>query len=92
MSQYQHLTATAQVKIGAAKLKGIVVNSGTNPTVAVYNTGVASTSGTVVADTMTFATVPAVMSLPGDEAGIYLDKGLYVVLGGTSPKVTLIYD
>ena len=92
MSQYAYLEATAQVKVGAAKLKGILFNSGTNPTVAVYNTDTASTSGTTVISTMTATATPLMIPLCGDEQGVYLGKGLYVVIGGTSPKVTLIYD
>ena len=46
MANYKALTATSQVKVGAGKLKGIFVSSGTAPTVAVYDTDTASTSGT----------------------------------------------
>ena len=89
MSNYTHLTATAQVKVGAGKLKGIFVSSGTSPTIAIYD-GI-STSDPVMIAQFTGAT-PAMYPMPGDEQGAYFNKGLHVVLGGTSPKVTVIYD
>jgi hypothetical protein len=91
MSNYAALTATSQIKVGAGKIKGIFVSSGTSPTVAVYDTAVAETSGTTLVATFTGAT-PGVYALPGDEQGVFFSKGLYVVLGGSSPKVTVIYD
>jgi len=91
MANYAALTATSQIKVGAGKLKGIFVSSGTSPTVAVYDTDTASTSGTTLLATFTAAS-PGMYSLPGDEQGVYFSKGLYVVLGGTTPKATVIYD
>lgn len=91
MSNYAYLEATAQVKPSAGKLKGIFVSSGTSPTIAVYNTSDGTTSGTTLIAQFTAAT-PGNYPLPGDEAGIYCSNGIYVVLGGTNPKVTVIYD
>lgn len=91
MAHYKYLEATATVKIGAGKLKGIFVSSGTSPTVAVYNTDVAGTTGTVMLSEFTAAT-PGNYPLSGDDAGVFFSKGLHVVLGGTSPKVTIIYE
>lgn len=89
---YAYLTATSQITKGLTKLKAILVADGSNTTVAIYNTPTASTSGTLVTGTMTFATTPAVITFTGDDGGVNVDKGLYVVLGGTNPKVTVVYD
>ena len=91
MANYRALTATAQVKVGAGKLKGIFVSSGTLPTVAVCDSDTASTSGTTLIAQFT-AAAPGNYPLPGDEAGVFFSKGLYVVLGGTSPVATVLFD
>lgn len=90
-AQYAYLEATSQIKVGAGKLKSIFVSSGTNPTVAVYNTATASTSGTTVIAQFT-AAAPGLYAFTGDDGGVWLDEGLYVVVGGTSPKVTVVYE
>jgi hypothetical protein len=90
-STYSALSATAQVKVGAGKIKSIFVASGTLPTVAVYDSATASTSDPVIIAQFTGAT-PGVYTLTGDEGGVYFSKGLYVVLGGTTPKVSIFYE
>lgn len=89
MANYVEIEASSQVKIGLAKLKGIFASSGTSVTVAVYDSGKASASDTLVLAQFTAAT-------PGNyiftAEGISLNKGLYVVLGGSSPKVTIFYE
>lgn len=89
MANYTHLTATSQVKVGAGKLKSIFVSSGTSPTVAVYDTDSGATTTTIIAQ-FTAAT-PGVYLFTGGDDGLYFNKGVYVVLGGTSPKVTVAY-
>ena len=37
MAYALNLTATSQVKVGLAKVKGVFVSSGTTPTIAVYD-------------------------------------------------------
>lgn len=91
MANYAHLTASAQVKIGGTKLVGIFCSSGTSPTVAVYDSAASSTSDPVVIAQFTAAT-PGEYVFTGDEDGLYLKNGLYVVLGGTNPKVTVSYE
>jgi len=91
MSNYAHITATSQIKIGAGKLKGIIVSSGTTPTVAVYDSSKSLDSDPVVIAQFTGAT-PGFYPIPGDEQGLFFKTGLYVVLGGVSPKVTVIFD
>lgn len=88
---YSQISATAQVKVGAGKLKSIFVSSGTSPTIAVYDSATASTSDPIMVAQFTGAT-PGTYNLTGDEGGVYFSKGLYVVLGGTSPKVSVFYE
>jgi len=90
-STYSALSATAQVKVGAGKIKSIFVASGTSPTVAVYDSATSSTGDPVIIAQFTGAT-PGVYTLTGDEGGVYFSKGLYVVLGGTSPSVSIFYE
>jgi len=90
-AQYAYLEATSQIKVGAGKLKSIFVSSGTLPTVAVYNTATASTSGTTIVAQFS-AAAPGLYQFTGDDGGIWFDEGLYVVVGGTSPKVTVVYE
>ena len=85
------LTATTQVKIGLGKLKGIFVSSGTSPTVTVYDSATASTGDPVIIETFTGAT-PGNYVFTGDADGVVFSKGLYVVLGGTTPKASIFYE
>lgn len=91
MANYAYLEATAQVKVGATKLVGIFVSSGTTPTVAIYDSADKSASDPVVIAQFTAAT-PGEYVFTGDEDGLYLKKGLYVVVGGTNPKLTVSYE
>ncbi len=84
-------TANNQVKKGFGKLKGIFISSGTNPTVAVYDTADGTTSGTTLISVFT-AAVPSNYVFVGDEGGVNFSKGLYVVLGGTTPIGTVFYE
>lgn len=88
---YTNIGATAQIKVGAGKLKSIFVSSGTLPTVTIYDSATASTSDPVIVAQFT-AAAPGNYNLTGDEAGVYFSKGLYVVVGGTSPKVSIFYE
>lgn len=88
---YKNLTATTQVKVGAGKLKSIFVSSGTSPTIAVYDSATASTGDPVMMATFTGAT-PGVYSLTGDGGGVYFSTGLYIVLGGTTPVISVFYE
>ena len=89
MAYYSHLTATSQVKVGLGKLKGLFVSSGTSPTIAVYDSPDGDNTDPTVIATFTAAT-------PGNyiftAEGISLNNGLYVVLGGTNPKVTVLFE
>lgn len=89
MAYYTKLTATSQVKVGLGKLKGIFASSGSSVTVAVYDTPDGDTNDPTVISQFTAAT-------PGNYVftaeGISLNQGLYVVLGGTNPVVTILFE
>ena len=89
MAYYAHLTATSQLKVGLSKLKGIFASSGTSPTVAVYDTPDGDTNDPIVIAQFTAATPGSYMFTA---EGISLNSGLYVVIGGTNPKVTIFYE
>jgi hypothetical protein len=90
MSNYSYISATSQVKVGAGKLKGIFVSavSGLTPTITVYDTDAKGTTTTVVG---VFTPVAATNYSFNSFDGIYLNKGLYIVLGGTV-TATVIYE
>lgn len=89
MAYYKEIEASAQLKVGLSKLKGIFASSGTSPTVAVYDSPDGDTNDPLVIAQFTAAT-------PGNymftAEGISLNNGLYVVIGGTNPKVTIFYE
>lgn len=89
MAYYQEIEASTQLKVGLAKLKGIFASSGTSVTVAVYDSPDADNTDPLVIAQFTAAT-------PGNymftAEGISLNKGLYVVIGGTNPKVTVFFE
>lgn len=89
MAHYAHLTATSQVKTGFSKLKSIFASSGTSVTVAVYDSPDGDTNDPVVIAQFTAAT-PGSYVFPPE--GLTLNNGLYVVLGGSTPKVTIAYE
>ncbi|WP_353209808.1 hypothetical protein [Sphingorhabdus sp.] len=90
-ANFVSLSATTQVKVGLGKLKGIFVSSGTAPTVAVYDSATASTADPIILNTFTAAT-PGNYVFTGDADGVGFSKGLYVVIGGTTPKVSVFYE
>jgi hypothetical protein len=89
MAYYREIEASTQLKTGLAKLKGIFASSGTSPTVAVYDSPDGDTNDPLVIAQFTAAT-------PGNyiftAEGISLNNGLYVVIGGTNPKVTILFE
>lgn len=89
MANYMQLAATTQVKVGAGKLFGIFVSASTVGTLTVYDTGAGSTSNGKISNTITVAAGSQYLSFP---AGIFFNKGLYIVLGGTSAEFTVVYD
>lgn len=79
---YKYLTASANVKPMAGKLKGIFVSaaSGT-PTITVYNSAAATTTDTLLGVFTPTGATSYVFT--GDESGVYFSSGLYIVISGT---------
>lgn len=91
MSQYQHITATTQIKVGFGKIKGFFVSSAaTTPRITMYDSATANTSDPELLHQFT-PTNASVRMLSGDIGGIAFNKGLYVVISG-DVSVTIIYE
>lgn len=88
---YKAITATAQIKIGQGKLKGIFCSAAASvPTLTIYDSGTASTSDPKIIDTFT-PVAGTMYPLPGDDGGIFFSKGLYAVIANTV-TATFIYE
>ena len=86
-SMYSQISATAQIKPMAAKLKGIFVSAATAGTITIYDSATSSTSDAKIIDS--FAAVAGVNYNFFD--GLYANKGLYVVISGTV-SCTIAYE
>ena len=101
MAKYFYIPGVAgnyQIATGPCKLRHIVVTGGTSPTLALYDTqdGTA-TATTQVFSTQTYTTVPNYGGngvAPGGDggSGVFFENGLYAVVGGTSPRMTILFD
>jgi hypothetical protein len=89
MANYMQLAATKQVKVGAGKLYGIFVSATSSGTLVVYDSGAASTGDPKISNTITVAAGTTYMNFP---AGLFFNKGLYIVLGGSSAEFTVAYE
>ena len=88
MSNYAAISATSQVKPAAGKLNGIFVSSASStPTITVYDSSASSTSDPVVLATFT----PTANTMHNFFQGLYTNKGIYVVIGGTV-SATISYE
>ena len=88
MSNYTAITATAQIKRDAGKLNGIFVSSASGtPTITVYDSPATSASDPVILATFT----PTANTMHNFFQGLYFNKGLYVVIGGTV-SATISYE
>lgn len=89
MANYKQISASANIKPMAGKLKGIFVSaaSGT-PTITVYDSAATSASDPKILDTFTPAAATSYV-LPLD--GAFAKNGLYVVIGGTV-SATIIFE
>jgi hypothetical protein len=88
MSNYTAITATTQIKVAAGKLNGIFVSSASStPTITVYDSFASSSSDPVVLATFT----PTANTMHNFFQGLYLNKGIYVVIGGTV-SATISYE
>lgn len=89
MANYMQLAATKQVKVGAGKLYGITVSATVAGTLTIYDSPISSTSDPLISNTITVAAGAQYLYFP---AGIFFNKGLYIVLGGTSAAFTVVYE
>ena len=88
MSNYAAISATTQIKVSAGKLNGIFVSSASStPTITVYDSFKSSTSDPVVLATFT----PTGNTMHNFFQGLYLNKGIYVVISGTV-SATISYE
>lgn len=89
MANFQVVSATTQIKSQPGKIKGIFVSSTTSGTLAVYDSEIGATTRPVIT---TFTPAAATMyNLSGDDGGISLSKGLYIVVANTI-SCTVIYE
>lgn len=87
-SMYKQLSATAQIKPMAAKLKGIFVSAASStPTITIYDSPDSDNTDPKVIDTFT----PTAGVNYNFFDGLYLNKGLYVVISGTV-SCTIAYE
>ena len=88
MANYTYISASANIKPAAGKLKCIFVSSASGtPTITVYDSAATTTTRTIIG---TFTPTAATSYLlPLD--GAYAKDGIYVVIGGTV-TATVIYE
>ena len=89
MANYTQAAATTQVKVGAGKLFGIFVSASSSGTLTVYDSPASSNSDPKVVDTFTVSASTTYLNIP---AGLYFNKGLSIVLGGSSASFTVAYE
>jgi len=88
MSNYAAISATTQIKPAAGKVNGIFVSSASStPTITVYDSAASSASDPVVIATFT----PTANTMHNFFNGLYTNKGIYVVIGGTV-SATISYE
>ena len=88
MANYTYITASANIKPMAGKLKGIFVSAASStPTIAVYDSAAATTTNIIL---NTFTPVGATSYILPLE-GAYAKNGIYVVISGTV-NATVIYE
>jgi ABC-type nitrate/sulfonate/bicarbonate transport system substrate-binding protein len=88
MANYTYITATANIKPMAGKLKGIFVSAASsNPTITVYDSAAATTTTTILGVFTPVAATSYILPLEG----AYAKNGIYVVIGGTV-SATVLYE
>jgi hypothetical protein len=88
MANYVQLSATTQVKVGAGKLFGIFVSSSSSGTITIYDSQASSNSDPKIVDTFSVSAGTTYVNIP---AGLFFNKGLYIVEGGTA-SFTVAYE
>jgi len=89
MANYTQTAATTQIKVGAGKLFGIFVSAASSGTLTIYISTASSTTDPKFSDTFAVTAGTTYLNIP---AGLYFNKGLYIVLAGTSAAFTVAYD
>ena len=88
MANYTYITASANIKPMAGKLKGIFVSaaSGT-PLITVYDSAATTTTNTILGVFTPAAATSYILPLEG----AYAKSGIYVVISGTV-AATILYE
>ena len=89
MANYMQLAATKQVKVGAGKLFGIFVSASSSGTLTIYDSQSSSTSDPNISDVFSVSAGTTYLNIP---AGLFFNKGLYIVLAGTSAAFTVAFE
>jgi hypothetical protein len=89
MANYTQSAATKQIKVGAGKLFGIFVSASSSGTLTIYDSPASSTGDPKIVDTFSVSASTTYLNIP---AGLYFNKGLYIVLAGTSAAFTVAYE
>jgi hypothetical protein len=88
MANYTQISATANIKPAAGKLKAIFVSAASaTPTITVYDSAAATTTKTVLSVFTPTAATSYIFPLDG----IFVNSGIYVVISGTV-SATIIYE
>ena len=89
MANYTQTAASTQVKVGAGKLYGIFVSASSSGTLTIYDSAAASDSDPTISNTFTVVASTTYLNFP---AGLFFNKGLYIVFGGSSAAITVAYE
>lgn len=81
--QPTQISATSTIDTGGGVLHGIFVSSGTSPTFTIYDN--TSATGDPVVTTVTASAATFY------ELNLAYGTGLHIVLGGTSPEMTVLW-
>ena len=88
MANYTYVTASANIKTSAGKLKGIFVSAASStPTITVYDSAATTTTRTILGVFTPAAATSYVLPLDG----AFAKDGLYVVISGTV-TATIIWE
>ena len=99
LAYYMPAAGSYQVKVGAGKFLGVIAPAGgTSFTFTVYDTadGTATAATTLIAarttTSLTSLTIFDFARAGESSGGVWFNNGLYVVIGGTSQRPTVVYE
>jgi len=88
MANYTYITASANIKPMAGKLKGIFVSAASStPTITVYDSAATTTTATLLGVFTPVGATSYILPLEG----AYAKNGIYVVISGTV-SATVLYE